>query len=147
MAAIVANKASYYKSFRIVPLVLVVDDDRDNLIFMASFLKMLGLKHLVAEKGQNALDLAMDKKPDLILLDIVMPEINGIETARLLKRSLLTNHIPIIAVTGLILSQHRAAIKAAGCEGYISKPLFIDQLETKITSYFNFDFPIVRCTV
>lgn len=144
MATLVRRNAPYYKTSRVVPLVLVVDDDKDNLVFMASVLEILGIKYLVAERGQDALDLAMDKKPDLILLDIVMPEIDGIETARLLKKNHLTNRIPIVAVTGLTLPQHRAAIKAAGCDGYVSKPLFIDELEVKIARYLNFG--LVRCT-
>ncbi len=144
MATLVRRSAPCYKTSRVVPLVLVVDDDKDNLVFMASVLEILGIKYLVAERGQDALDLAMDKKPDLILLDIVMPEIDGIETARLLKKNHLTNRIPIVAVTGLTFPQHRAAIKAAGCNGYVSKPLFIDELETKIARYLNFG--VVRCT-
>lgn len=120
------------RSSRITPLILVVDDDYDNLILNASVVNFLNLKHLVATNAKNALDLAMDKRPDLILLDIVMPELNGITTASLLKACPLTNHIPIIAVTGLTLEKHRLEIKNAGCDDYLSKPFLIDELKAKL---------------
>ena len=123
------------RSSRITPLVLVVDDDADNLVFISQVLDILNLKHLATNKAKNALDLAMDKRPDLILLDMVMPELDGIQTTRLLKTNLLTNHIPIIAVTGLTLPKHKSAIKDAGCDDYISKPFLIDNLETKIIKH------------
>ncbi|MBE9047250.1 response regulator [Pleurocapsales cyanobacterium LEGE 10410] len=129
---------SLHKPSRMTPLVLVVDDDLDNLIFVGCALDVLNVRSLIADNGKNALDLAMDKLPDLILLDIVMPEIDGIETARMLKKNPLTDHIPIIAVTGLTLPTHLAAIKNAGCNDYICKPFLINKLEAKISYYLNF---------
>ena len=125
------------KSTEIIPRVLVVDDDPDNLLFIGYTLALLGIKYLVTESAKVALDLAMDKVPDLILLDMVMPETDGMKLAKTLKRNPLTNHIPIIAVTGLTLSEHRTAIAAAGCDDYISKPLLIDELEAKLIQYLN----------
>ena len=127
------------KSTEIVPRVLVVDDDRDNLLFIGYALDLLGIKHIATESGKTALDLAMDKLPDLILLDMVMPETDGMNIARTLKKHPLTNHIPIIAVTGLTLAKHRTAIAAAGCNDYISKPLLIDELEAKVVKHLNCD--------
>lgn len=120
-----------------IPVVLVVDDNLDNLLFIGYALDSLNIKHLVSENGMTALDLAMDKLPDLILLDMVMPEADGMSIAKKLKRHLLTNHIPIIAVTGLTLAKHQAAIAEAGCDDYICKPLFIDQLEVKIAKHLS----------
>ena len=126
------------KSSRAVPLVLVVDDNLDNLMFIGYVLDLLGVKYLFAESGESALDLAVKRIPDLILLDIVMPKINGIDVTRFLKHNPLTNCIPIIAITGLTLPEHRFAIKQAGCDDYISKPLLIDELEAKVASYLSF---------
>ena len=125
------------KSTETVPKVLVVDDDRDNLLFIGYALDLLGIKHIATESGKVALDLAKDKVPDLILLDMVMPETDGMNVARTLRKNPLTNHIPIIAVTGLTLAKHRKAIAAAGCDDYISKPLLIDELEAKIVEHLN----------
>ena len=120
------------RSLRTLPLVLVVDDDRDNLVLIAHVLDILNLKHLAVSEAKNALDIAMDKQPDLILLDMVMPELDGMQITRLLKANPLTAHIPVIAVTGLTLPKHKSAIEDAGCDDYISKPFFIEELETKI---------------
>lgn len=124
---------------RRTPLILLVDDDRDNLFLNANIVDFLNLNYLVATNAKNALDLAMDKRPDLILLDIVMPELDGLTTTRLLKACPLTNHIPIIAVTALTSSKHRTEIKNAGCDDYISKPFLIDELEAKINQYLCFN--------
>jgi CheY-like chemotaxis protein len=129
--------ALFQKSSRSIPLVLVVDDDRDNLLFIGYVLEALNIKYVVAMSGKNTLDLAMDKQPDLILLDIVMPEMNGMETTRLLKQNPFTKNIPVVAVTGLTLPEHRAAIKSAGCEDYICKPFIIDDLEAKLARFLN----------
>lgn len=125
------------KSSRSAPLVLIVDDNQDNLLFMSCILDALKLKYLIATNGRNALDLAMDNLPDLILLDIVMPEIDGMEITRLLKRNPLTSHIPVIAVTGLTLPQDQAAIKSAGCEDYLCKPFLINDFEAKLAGFVD----------
>jgi CheY-like chemotaxis protein len=123
------------RSSRIIPLVLVVDDDYDNLVFITHVLDILNVKHLAANKPKYALDLAKDWQPDLILLDMVMPELDGMQITRLLKANPSTAHIPIIAVTGLTLAKHKSAIEDAGCDDYISKPFLIEELETKIFHY------------
>lgn len=122
-----ANRSTY--------VVLIVDDDPDNLLFVGGVLDMLNIKHLICQSSEAALDLALDKVPDLILLDMVMPEIDGISIAKKLKRHPLTNHISIIAVTGLTLPKHQVAIAEAGCDDYICKPLFIDELEARLAKH------------
>lgn len=135
---VTTSTTAFRKSSRDVPLVLIVDDDLDNIMFVGYVLDILGIEHLFAEDGESALNLAINRIPDLILLDMVMPEINGMEVTRLLKHNPLTAGIPIIAVTGLTLPQHRFAIKQAGCDDYISKPLLIEELEAKIANCLSF---------
>lgn len=130
---------------RNIPLVLVVDDDRDNLHFIKCILDALNLEYLVSKNGRNALDLAMNKLPNLILLDIMLPEMDGMEVSRSLKQNPLTKNIPIIAVTGLAFPHHRAAIKSAGCDDYICKPFFINELETKLSYFLNFCLVQIGC--
>lgn len=121
------------------PLILLVDDDCDNLFLTANVVNLLKLNYLVTTNPLNALDLAMDKQPDLILLDIVMPELDGLAITRALKSCPLTDHIPIIAVTGLTLPKHKSEIKNAGCDDYISKPFLIEELEAKINCHLHFN--------
>ena len=127
---------------KIRPSILLVDDDYDNLFLTANVVNFLNFKYLVATNAKNALDLAMDKRPNLILLDIVMPELDGFATTRLLKACPLTNHIPIIAVSGLTLPKHRSEMKDAGCDDYISKPFLISELEAKINQHLYFNLAV-----
>ena len=119
------------------PLVLVVDDNHDNLAFACSSLELFNLRHIVASSSQIALDLAMDRLPDIILLDIVMPKIDGITLAAFFKRNPLTDHIPIIAVTGLALPEQKKQILNSGCDDYLCKPYLIEDLKDKIASFLN----------
>lgn len=122
-------------SKRVCPLVLVADDNKDNIDLLEFIVEDLNLKCIVAYDGQTAFDLAKDKLPDLILLDIVMPKINGIEVGRFIKRCLLTNHIPIVAVTGLTNPEYLSQIEDAGFDDYLVKPFIIEDLEDKV-KYF-----------
>lgn len=116
---------------------LVVDDNEDNILLACSFLELLSCQHLTAENGKIAMDMAMDKLPDLILLDIVMPETDGITVTQTLKQNSLTNHIPIIAVTGLSFLHQKKQILDSGCDDYICKPYLIEELERKLVRLLN----------
>ncbi len=83
------------------PLVLIVDNDRDNLLFASCVIESLGIHHAVTDESEKCLDLVGKLLPDLILLDIVMPKIDGLEITRLIRQNENIRHIPIIAVTGL----------------------------------------------
>lgn len=133
------NHSLSQKSTKNVPLILVVDDNEDNLLYACGSLDLLELQHIVAKNPQAAIDIAMDKQPDAILLDIVMPGMDGIEVMQTLKRHHLTNHIPIIAVTGLALPSQQEEIFKGGCDDYLCKPYLIEELEEKLTLYLDFD--------
>lgn len=122
---------------RIIPLILIVDDDRDNLLFVSCILDALNLDYIAATNSGEAINFAINKQPNLILLDMVMPEIDGVEITRRLKQNSFTQHIPIIAVTGLTLDKHKQIIKEAGCDEYICKPFLIEEMEEKIVSFLN----------
>ena len=119
------------------PLVLVVEDNEDNLLYHTTILELSNYQFLKAGDGRSALDIARDKLPDLILLDIVMPKINGIEVIKILRRNPLTNHIYIIAVTGLAFDNQIEMIIDAGCDDYLIKPFIIEQLEAKLNFFLN----------
>lgn len=122
---------------RTTPLVLIVDDNQDNLLFISCILDSLNLEFISANDSGTAISLAINKQPDLILLDMVMPEIDGMEITRRLKQNSFTSKIPIVAVTGLTLPEHQEAIRKAGCDGYIGKPFLIEEVEMQITHFLN----------
>ena len=119
------------------PLILVVEDNEDNLFYHTSILDLSNYRFLKASDGRVGLDIAMDKLPDLILLDIVMPEVNGIEVIETLRRNPITNHIYIIALTGLAFESQIKLIMDAGCDDYLIKPFLIEDLEAKLKLYLK----------
>ena len=119
------------------PLVLVVDDNEDNILYACGSLELSHCRHVVAGDGRAALDLAKDKLPDLILMDIVMPKVDGISLTRKLKSHPRTSHIPVIAVTGLAFNHQKEQILNAGFDDYLCKPYLIEDLENKLTLFLN----------
>lgn len=112
------------------PLILAVDDDEDNLLLLAYVLEPLGCSLITAVDGLSALRKAQTYHPDLILLDILLPCIDGREVTTQLKRDPKTRNIPVIAVTALASTQDKRCILQSGCDDYISKPYMIDDIET-----------------
>ena len=123
--------------FRKEPLILVIEDNEDNLLYHTTILELSNYKFLKASDARIGLDIAMDKLPDLILLDIVMPKVDGIEIIENLRRNPLTNHIYIIAVTGLAFDNQVRIIINAGCDDYLLKPFMIEQLEEKLNLFLE----------
>ena len=113
-------------------LVLVVDDDKDNLLLARFIVESLGFRCLVCSDSRQALALVREFTPNLILLDIVMPNLSGIDIAHRIKRDCKLKKIPLIAVTGLARTKEEELIFAAGFSGYIRKPYLIEELEVKI---------------
>lgn len=119
------------------PLVLAVDDNEDNLGLISFTLDLFGFAFISAPDGQTTLDLAQTHQPDLILLDIMLPDLDGIEVVRRLKQDSRTKSIKIIAVTALARDEDRDRILEAGCEDYISKPYMVDDLEALLRHYLT----------
>ena len=104
-------------------LVLIVDDVPDNLAVLHDALDESGYTVLVATNGEQALARAAQAKPDIVLLDAVMPGLDGFEVARRLKADAATAHIPIIFMTGLTETEHLVAALEAGGVDYVTKPI------------------------
>lgn len=118
------------------PLVLVVDDHEDNLMLISLAVEqLLECSLITAKDGHTTISLAERYQPDLILLDIVLPELNGIEVIRRLKQHPETKHIRIVAVTALAKIEDCDRILATGCDDYISKPYMLEDLEAVINRY------------
>lgn len=115
--------------------VLAIDDDEDNLIIISYVLNAMGCRCVTTTSGEEGLLLAQTREPSLLLLDIILPGIDGFEIIRHLKRNPSTLHIPIIAVTGLAFREDKKRILEAGCDDYLSKPYLIRDLESLIGHY------------
>lgn len=112
--------------------VLIVDDSKTQLFAMEKMLKSVGVNTHTAENGKQGILMARHVKPDLILMDIVMPELNGFQATRHLTRQPDTSHIPIIIVSGSNQESDKAWGLKLGAKDYIAKPVKKDELITKI---------------
>ncbi len=113
-------------------IVLVVDDSPEALGFLTSALEQANITALVAIDGASALELLKNVTPDLILLDAVMPVMDGFETCRNLKANKQTSHLPVIFMTGLSETEHVIEGLSAGGVDYVAKPIVIDELIARI---------------
>lgn len=115
------------------PRVLIVEDEPDNQEIVRAVVEdMLGYRATLAGDGVDALAKAADDLPSLVLLDLMLPKLDGYEVARRLKKDPRTRDVPIIAITALARPADRAKALAAGCDDYVDKPFDIDILEQKI---------------
>jgi len=117
------------------PLVLAVDDDEDNLLLITQVLSLSNYSFITATNGLMALSMAEERLPDLILLDVMLPDLDGAELVRCLRQNPHTEKIPVIAVTAMARTEDRDRLLAAGCNDYISKPYMVDDLEELIRHY------------
>jgi two-component system cell cycle response regulator DivK len=103
--------------------ILVVEDTPANMTLAIFLLQSAGHTVLSATDAEAGLTLARDEQPHLILMDIQLPGMDGLEATQLLKQDEATRAIPVIALTALAMKGDEARIRAAGCDGYIAKPL------------------------
>jgi two-component system cell cycle response regulator DivK len=103
--------------------VLVVEDNPANMTLATFLLKSAGHTVLSATDAESGLMLARSEQPDLILMDIQLPGMDGLQATALLKADEATRAIPVIALTALAMKGDEERIRAAGCDGYIAKPL------------------------
>lgn len=119
------------------PMILVVEDNEDNLLLLSEVLLAIDCSFITTTNGNAAILLAQTYQPKLILLDILLPDMNGEEVVYNLKQNPQTMTIPIVAVTALARPEDRKNLLFAGCSDYISKPYLIDDLETIIFRYLG----------
>jgi len=115
--------------------ILLVEDQEDNRRIMRDLLSASGYELIEATNGEEGLEFAEREIPDLILMDIQLPGLDGYEVTRRIKSKLELNHIPIIAVTSYALSGDDQKAFAAGCDGYVTKPFSPRQLLAKIREF------------
>ena len=117
--------------------VLLVEDNEDNRIIYATALRYAGYDVLEAITGTQGVQQARDGAPDLILMDISVPELDGWEATAILKADPVTRHIPIIAVTAHALPDDAERSRRAGCDGYLAKPISPAALLTEVDRRFG----------
>ncbi len=118
-------------------VVLVVDDTPDTLALLHDSLVESGYTVLIADNGKTALKISLEMTPDIILLDALMPAMDGFEVCRLLKQDLNTRHIPVIFMTGLTESEHVVAGFSAGGIDYVTKPLSPIEVIARINTHLK----------
>jgi DNA-binding NarL/FixJ family response regulator len=118
-------------------LVLVVDDVPENLAVLHDALDESGFTVLVANNGEAALQRAAEAQPHIILLDAIMPVMDGFETCRRLKANLATRHIPVVFMTGLTEAEHVVAAFDAGGNDYVTKPLRTSEVLARIAAHMQ----------
>ncbi|MDQ7823231.1 MAG: response regulator [Candidatus Eremiobacteraeota bacterium] len=112
--------------------ILIIEDEYTSRIIARDFLSVLGCVISEAGDGEEGVACAADFKPDLILMDIQMPVMDGIEATKLLKNDTKTSHIPIIALTACAMADDEANSLSAGCDEYLAKPFDLAQLLAKM---------------
>jgi two-component system cell cycle response regulator DivK len=114
------------------PLILVVDDYQDAREMYAEYLQFSGFRVAEARNGNEALQQAFALKPDLILMDLSLPGMDGWEATRRLKADSSTQHIPIVALTGHALAGASEGARRAGCDSFVTKPCLPDDLVVEV---------------
>ncbi|HEY8560013.1 MAG TPA: response regulator [Pyrinomonadaceae bacterium] len=117
-------------------IILIVEDYADSRLFLKLLLEMYGYEIIEAADGREALEIVGKSFPDLILMDIAMPVMDGLTATRKIRTIRRADHIPIIAVTAHGRQFYKKAIEA-GCDDLIEKPVDFDALETKIEHYLG----------
>lgn len=115
--------------------ILYIEDNEQNIYLVRFILEKYGYEMHEAREGREGIDRASDVQPDLILLDIQLPQMDGYAVARALRQNPELAHVPIVAVTSYAMTGDREKAIHAGCNGYISKPIDLDKFIDKIRQY------------
>lgn len=117
--------------------VLIVEDNELNMKLFRDLLEAHGIATIETRNGNNVLKIAREEKPDLILMDIQLPEVSGLDVTRWLKDDEELKSIPVIAVTAFAMKGDEQKIREGGCEDYISKPISVLKFMETIQKYLS----------
>lgn len=120
-----------------VKTILIVEDNELNMKLFNDLLQARGYETLQSGDGVNTMQLAREHRPDLIIMDIQLPEVSGIAHIKMLKADDDLKDIPVLAVTAFAMSGDEEAIIEAGCDGYISKPISLPLFFETVAKYIN----------
>jgi len=117
--------------------ILYIEDNIDNMILVKRILEIEGYEVIQAETGEEGLAKAFESHPDIVITDINLPDIDGYTITTKLKQDQGTAHIPIIAMTANVMKKDKQTVFEAGCDGYISKPIDVDELPIQIENFLK----------
>ena len=117
--------------------VLVVEDNELNMKLFHDLLEAHGISTIKTRDGRDVMELARKNKPDLILMDIQLPEVSGLDVTRWLKDDSELKHIPVIAVTAFAMKGDEERIRSKGCEAYLSKPISVSKFVETVRTYIG----------
>jgi CheY-like chemotaxis protein len=118
-------------------IVLVIEDNEKNRYLISFLLKGAGFEVIEAVTGEEGVQMAISKRPDLVLMDIQLPGIDGYEATRRIRASESDGTVPIIALTSYAMTGDREQALAAGCTGYVEKPINPDTIMDEIKKYIR----------
>ena len=118
-----------------VPLVLIVDDNEKNRKLARDVLRSAGLRTLEASRGEEAISVATENRPDVILLDLRLPDMNGTEVARRLRSRTGTDEIPVVALSASAFPWSGDRLLAAGFDGYLQKPIDVRAFPDQVRGF------------
>ncbi|MCB1499540.1 MAG: response regulator [Bauldia sp.] len=122
---------------RAAKTVLIVEDNELNMKLFHDLLEGIGYNIVETRNGLEAIDLARKHKPDLILMDIQLPEVSGLEVTKWIKEDDALRHIPVIAVTAFAMKGDEERIRQGGCEAYMSKPISVGKFIETVKAYLG----------
>jgi two-component system cell cycle response regulator DivK len=117
--------------------ILVVEDNEKNMYLMSYIIEKMGHKPIRAVTGEQGVEMAVTEQPDLILMDIQLPGIDGLEAIQRIRASKASVSIPIIAITSYAMTGDRERLLGAGCNGYIEKPINSETIMSELNAYLG----------
>ena len=117
--------------------VLIVEDNELNMKLFRDLIEASGYETIQTRNGMEALDLARRYRPDLILMDIQLPEVSGLQVTQWIKDDEKLRHIPVIAVTAFAMKGDEEKIRQGGCEAYLSKPISVAKFVETVRNYLG----------
>lgn len=117
--------------------VLVIEDNETNLYLVRFMLKKAGYNVIIETDGTNGAKTAIDQMPDMVIMDIQLPDIDGLEATRIIRASGKCDRLPIVALTSYAMIGDREKALAAGCTGYIEKPINPETFISEINKYIQ----------
>lgn len=122
--------------------VLIVEDNALNMRLFSDLLEASGYETLQCVDGAKAVGIALDETPDLIIMDIQLPEVSGLDITRWLKDDERTSEIPVLAVTAFAMRTDEMLVREAGCEGYLSKPIQVRSFLKTVDDLMSNEAPV-----
>jgi two-component system cell cycle response regulator DivK len=133
----VCRAPANHRTSQMAKTVLVVEDNELNMKLFHDLLEANGYDIVQTRNGLEAIDLAREHKPDLILMDIQLPEVSGLEVTKWIKEDDDLRSIPVIAVTAFAMKGDEERIRQGGCEAYLSKPISVAKFIETVKSYIG----------